>query len=98
MTDRYKDVHTEHCCIRHGCKYDDDDCSVFVHGAKQSYDCESCDFEKQNDAMNSDLQIINKIKQYCSKTSSEQDGGYDTCEAIWEVLEKIENIIKDGGR
>ena len=37
-----KDVHTEHCCSKHGCKYEDKDCTV-VYGKKvQSHPCEEC--------------------------------------------------------
>lgn len=42
------DVHTEHCCDQHGCKYGADEtgeCTV-VNGSKpQSYICEQCDHE-----------------------------------------------------
>lgn len=38
----YIDVHTEHCCIRHGCKYGDEDCTVVTKKARQSYPCEDC--------------------------------------------------------
>ena len=46
-----RDVHTEHCCIVHGCKYCDDECTVESGRARQSYLCESCyasvlDFEE----------------------------------------------------
>jgi hypothetical protein len=49
-----KCVHTEHCCILHGCKYCDDDCPVEKGIKPQSYLCESCDpfwenTEKQNE-------------------------------------------------
>jgi len=37
-----KDVHTEHCCWVHGCKYSDPDCTVTTNQAKQSYPCEEC--------------------------------------------------------
>lgn len=37
-----KCVHTEHCCIVHGCKYRDKDCPVETGKAVQSYPCESC--------------------------------------------------------
>jgi hypothetical protein len=37
------DVHTEHCCILHGCKYGNlEDCSVFQGWKDQSYPCEDC--------------------------------------------------------
>jgi len=42
-----KDVHTEHCCAIHGCKYGkDEECTVVIEAKKQnyvqSYPCESC--------------------------------------------------------
>lgn len=38
-----KDVHTEHCCIIHGCKYGEDDfCTVVTKRAPQSFPCETC--------------------------------------------------------
>ena len=37
-----KDVHTEHCCFIHGCKYGDKDCTVTTKKARQSYLCELC--------------------------------------------------------
>ena len=43
LAESKKDVHTEHCCVLHGCKYGEGfNCSV-VHTTKpQSYVCESC--------------------------------------------------------
>tara|TARA_R110002126_G_C10490983_1_gene504742 strand:+ start:5205 stop:5483 length:279 start_codon:yes stop_codon:yes gene_type:complete len=37
-----KDVHTEHCCYRHGCKYSEDECTVTTKKAPQSHPCEWC--------------------------------------------------------
>ncbi len=37
-----KDVHTEHCCAVHGCKYGDEDCTVVEKLRPQSYLCEDC--------------------------------------------------------
>lgn len=42
---RVTDVHTEHCCARHGCKYsyrDDRECTVADRGVYQSGPCEYC--------------------------------------------------------
>ena len=39
-----KDVHTEHCCKFHGCKYGHADCTVETGAKRQSHACESCDF------------------------------------------------------
>lgn len=40
-----KDVHTEHCCKYHGCKYNDENCSVVKGEKRQSVPCESCSDE-----------------------------------------------------
>jgi hypothetical protein len=37
-----QDVHTEHCCKLHGCKYGDDDCPVATGKKRQSHTCQSC--------------------------------------------------------
>lgn len=51
-----KCVHTEHCCILHGCKYGDENCPVELGYKKQSYLCESCDFGwKNTEAQNKKL-------------------------------------------
>lgn len=42
-----KDVHTEHCCSYHGCKYGDDDCTVVTGQKVQSFFCEFCDWEEE---------------------------------------------------
>lgn len=42
-----KDVHTEHCCSKHGCKYGQtDQCTVVRDPWTQSFPCEFCDFEE----------------------------------------------------
>jgi hypothetical protein len=40
--DQKLDVHTEHCCFLHGCKYNEGDCPVATDRLIQSYICESC--------------------------------------------------------
>jgi hypothetical protein len=45
---KLKDVHTEHCCSDHGCKYGDNDCTVTTGKANQSFPCMDCDLEKNN--------------------------------------------------
>jgi len=41
-----KDVHTEHCCKDHGCKYGDKDCPVVIGTAIQAHPCELCHTEE----------------------------------------------------
>jgi len=36
-------VHTEHCCVFHGCKYSYQMCPVALGKKVQSYPCEFCD-------------------------------------------------------
>lgn len=49
LTEAETDVHTEHCCLAHGCKYDmgfkDDEakCTVMSKQKPQSFPCELCD-------------------------------------------------------
>lgn len=38
-----KDVHTEHCCEEHGCKYGDRNCTVKTKVKPQSFPCEYCE-------------------------------------------------------
>ena len=66
--DTIKNVHTEHCCIKHGCKYGDDDCTVVTRRAPQSYVCESCsEYDGITDLNMLNLVMENKIKvcQHC---------------------------------
>lgn len=36
------DIHATHCCVRHGCKYNEDDCPVVNDKIKQTYNCPKC--------------------------------------------------------
>jgi len=41
-----KDVHTRHCCVIHGCKYNEDDtCTVMTCDGRQETACHDCDHE-----------------------------------------------------
>lgn len=42
------DVHTSHCCIVHGCKYQDSDCTVTTGTEPQQYDCEYCTDDRKD--------------------------------------------------
>ena len=80
MTD--KNVHTEHCCKLHGCKYGDKDCPVVLDIQKQSYLCERCE-EDLVDAQGlteyyfsllSDEERSNIMNQYCKICGSKDIG------------------------
>lgn len=43
---KYFGVHENHCCVIHGCKYGEKDCSVVLKITKQKYPCEFCNEEE----------------------------------------------------
>jgi hypothetical protein len=47
-----RDVHTEHCCIHHGCKYvaPQPPCTVISGEKKQSFPCEFCNEETKDES------------------------------------------------
>ena len=49
----YASVHDAHCCVRHGCKYGDEDCPV-VLGKETGVKCEYCEM----DTHDTDKQLI----------------------------------------
>lgn len=45
-----EDVHTEHCCKAHGCKYGKDaECTVMLGRRAQSFPCEVCGDDTDED-------------------------------------------------
>lgn len=40
------DVHTRHCCAKHGCKYGSSNCSVVNGEKEQEFPCEQCNEEQ----------------------------------------------------
>lgn len=43
MLNKFKNVHTEHCCKSHGCTYDEPDCPVANGQQIQSSPCQVCE-------------------------------------------------------
>lgn len=35
-------THVTHCCLKHGCKYNEDECPVVSGARQQEYSCEYC--------------------------------------------------------
>jgi hypothetical protein len=63
-----KDVHTEHCCIRHGCKYGKEDCPVVTRAKKQSFACEYCQYDAEGytqAGIHAQNLVIDKIIETC---------------------------------
>lgn len=42
LSELKSDVHTRHCCVTHGCKYNDNNCTVTRKTKLQEYRCEDC--------------------------------------------------------
>ena len=53
-------THQSHCCVKHGCKYGDEDCPVVLKLIKQSYPCEYC----HNEGIEIVKEIENPLKVY----------------------------------
>jgi len=49
-----RDVHTEHCCKKHGCKYADAKCTVTTGKKLQSGPCETCESETEENKIRLD--------------------------------------------
>jgi hypothetical protein len=58
---KLKDVHTEHCCIDHGCKYGDDNCTVVTGKLPQSFPCEDCEEEDTDTILNELGTLISEL-------------------------------------
>ena len=56
------EVHKTHCCLKHGCKYGEDDCPVASGEIDQLYDCEECAWDNEEDRQ---LTIIRKKAEIC---------------------------------
>ena len=52
-----KCVHTEHCCKKHGCKYNDYNCPVAFGDKPQSFPCEWC-LEDRNNPLQERIQQL----------------------------------------
>lgn len=81
-----KNVHTEHCCKQHGCKYGEEDCSVSNGILEQSYKCEMCDYDleeaqkrcKYYFSLLSDEERKDIMWLYCKNCGAIDDNGIST--------------------
>ena len=59
------EVHVEHCCKWHGCKYGDENCPVANGKIKQKYLCEWCCEDMDNeDYYREILKDIEEMKEF----------------------------------
>ena len=86
-------VHTEHCCVVHGCKYGDN-CPVELGKKRQSYLCEDCygfmefDYEKQDRLEMMVERKFNRINLIV--TQHKKDKLDLNCDAIFGILEDLD--------
>ncbi len=77
------DVHTEHCCDMHGCKYGDDEmCTVAMGLRLQSHPCERCDEEIYEDGGWETAHLMNEMYDKGAKKA-------DTCESCKDSIGTI---------
>ena len=91
-----KDVHTEHCCAIHGCKYRDPCCTVTTGKAPQSYDCEDCMYDREaiKEAQEKivDLYVYTSFEEWWvieSGFSGVKAGVRNLCKATWECAREM---------
>lgn len=63
-----KCVHTEHCCIDHGCKYGDADCPVCLGLKPQSFQCEQCQWDDENESAFKDAERYRALRECIDPT------------------------------
>jgi hypothetical protein len=83
-----KNVHTEHCCKEHGCKYGDELCPVVDGTQKQSYPCEEC-----GEDVPSELEILKSaVREYLKRPST--DGRPDR-QTMRKQLSELSSVQTD---
>ena len=85
-----KDAHTEHCCLTHGCKYGEEDCTVTTGKFPQSYDCEECELDSQDPYLIRIKELEAVLSKFVNWTTNEAGTkalGDDV--ELWELAEKV---------
>lgn len=84
-----KDVHTEHCCILHGCKYGNKNCTVTTGKAQQSYACESCDSERDADIA---IYLVEADDRFYTFTPEFKDKAVELAKAVGTVVKLLSAV------
>lgn len=87
-------VHASHCCVRHGCKYGDEDCPVVIGKVAQMYDCEDCEYEKEKFAQDAGelLQSPENLARYLQKLQAHTKNPL-ILNVLAQACESLENPI-----
>jgi len=88
-------VHRTHCCVKHGCKYNDKDCPVVSGEIKQDYLCESCGYDGIN-SIDDLLDLLINYKQRIIEALENEKLHYDELQRnVWaEAYEEWERHVK----
>ena len=83
-----RDVHTEHCCVIHGCKYSKPDCTVTTDTKRQSHACESCHNDAEGfcgwrEAPDPPVYVITKIIETCGACPAQWSARTDAGEYVY---------------
>lgn len=91
------DVHTEHCCLQHGCKYGKDDtCTVVTGKAPQSFPCEDCTQDVPLTSEDEALSVIAK-KLGFETLETQNDDSKDFREvSVWELKAALKAAYEAG--
>lgn len=82
------DVHTRHCCIKHGCKYGDDEkCTVVTKRAPQEGPCEICGMFEVEERLDDEYDAM-KYRLIELEEIGENDDGSLYWSATGEKLQK----------
>ena len=87
---KYTDVHTEHCCVYHGCKYSNKDCTVELKLKKQSFPCELCELALRAGCDIQSLRQVLETLESLKHVEKDEEGFTKTVEYIKELLEEYE--------
>lgn len=105
MNKKMKDVHTEHCCVIHGCKYNDKDCTVVAGKAVQSHPCEDCIDEERSKsiAKSTAVETLHKYIQWNVIRGDSIIWGSDkmisfSVKQLEEIAEKIAERLGDNAK
>jgi len=88
-------VHRTHCCVKHGCKYNDKDCPVVSGEIKQDYLCQDCGYE----GINSFDVLLNSLIDYKQRIietlENEKDHYNELQRSVWtESYEEWQKHVK----
>ncbi len=86
-------THQEHCCMKHGCKYNEWDCPMVVGRAGATRSCEVCDEEgaeklRIDRAKTRGVQALRRLEEWAICESAPEPEG-------WKLIAKDLEYVRD---